>query len=590
MTSSKPKSPEKEDRELLGFEKQQMIDWYSPSQLAQTGLRTVISAVFGNYADKREMQAALQLSQEIQPVEDFSDDSIVWVDYVSDTGSGWNSSYSVAFLVGRERLMVNDSTGKNHLLPRANILVMGGDEVYPTATWKEYRNRLTAPYRCSLPYVEDVPPTLYAIPGNHDWYDGLSSFIKMFCQQRWIGGWQTKQTRSYFATKLPHDWWLWGIDIQLSADIDKAQIDYFDKIHEQAASGDSIILCTAEPAWTYQEYQQDDKPYKNLTFFKKRYSKKENKQVNFRLLLAGDLHHYTSFKKEGDPDPDWKITAGGGGAFLHPTHQIPDRLHLGAEEFIKSTSFPDEATSRKLAWNNLKFPFINRKFGAFFAVIYLFLTWLAAVSKTAPSDNTSFLQTLSGLSLHQTGEVFLLYKNLLFYNPGIVFVLLLVFAGILAFADKNRKENVTCWLLGITHGFFQVAWMLCSLWITAALLLYFFGSVSFSLVSMTASGVIAAVLGWLFSGYAMGIYLLIAILLLKTHDTEAFSSFRDEDYKNFIRIRISPTELTIYPIKIPAACRHWQYNAGVEGDHPWYSPDADLKYDLIEDPIVIHRK
>lgn len=590
MATDKPKSPDGDSIELLGFERQRMVDWYSPSQLTQTGLRTVISAVFGDYADKREMQAALQLSNEIQPVEDFSDRSTVWIDYVSDIGSGWNSSYSVAYLIGRKKLMVSDSAGKNHLLPRANILVMGGDEVYPTATWKEYKNRLVAPYRCSLPYAENSPPTLYAIPGNHDWYDGLSSFIKMFCQQRWIGGWQTKQTRSYFATRLPHNWWLWGIDIQLSADIDKAQIDYFDKIYEQASPGDDIILCTAEPAWAYQEYQQDDKPYENLKFFQERYSKKEDKKVNFRLSLAGDLHHYTSFKKENDPDPDWKITAGGGGAFLHPTHQIPDRLQLGTEAFAKSTFFPDESSSRNLAWKNLKFPFINLTFGAFFAVIYLLFAWLTAVSKTAGADIAPFFHTLSALSISEADQVFLLYKNLLFYNPAISFLLLIVFAGILAFADKKQKENITSWLLGILHGLVQILLILCSVWITAALLLFLFGSLPVSMMSIAVGGVITAILGWLFSGYAMGIYLLVAILLLKTHDTEAFSSFRGEDYKNFLRIKISRKELTIYPVKIPAVCRHWQYNAGVEGEDPWYSPEADLKYNLIEDPIVIRRK
>lgn len=590
MATDKPKSPDRDSNELLGFERQRMIDWYSPSQLAQTGLRTVISAVFGDYADKREMQAALQLTNEIQPAEDFSDRSSVWIDYVSDIGSGWNSSYSVAYLIGRKKLMVSDSAGKNHLLPRANMLVMGGDEVYPTATWKEYKDRLIAPYRCSLPYVEDSPPTLYAIPGNHDWYDGLSSFIKMFCQQRWIGGWQTKQTRSYFATRLPHDWWLWGIDIQLSADIDKTQIDYFDKIYEQASPGDDIILCTAEPAWTYQEYQLDDKAYRNLRFFQERYSKREDKQLNFRLLLAGDLHHYTSFKKENDPDPDWKITAGGGGAFLHPTHQVPDRLNLETGTFTRSTSFPDEATSRKLAWNNLKFPFINRTFGVFFSVIYFLFAWLTAVSKTAGGDPSSFFHALSALSISQADEALQLYKNLLFYNPEISFLLLIVFAGIVAFADKNRKDNITCWVLGSLHGLFQILLILCSVWITAALLIALFGTIPASSMGIMAGTIIMAILGWLFSGYAMGIYLLVAILLLKTHDTEAFSSFRGEDYKNFIRIKISPKELTIYPVKIPATCRHWQYNAGVEGEHPWYSPEDDLKYDLIEDPIIIRRK
>ena len=37
-------------------------------------------------------------------------------------------------------------------------------------------------------------PTVYAIPGNHDWYDGLTGFLRQFGQDRWLGGWRTHQT------------------------------------------------------------------------------------------------------------------------------------------------------------------------------------------------------------------------------------------------------------------------------------------------------------------------------------------------------------------------------------------------------------
>ena len=48
-------------------------------------------------------------------------------------------------------------------------------------------------------------PSLYAVPGNHDWYDGLTAFLRLFARQRdaTIGGWRTRQSRSYFAVRLP---------------------------------------------------------------------------------------------------------------------------------------------------------------------------------------------------------------------------------------------------------------------------------------------------------------------------------------------------------------------------------------------------
>ncbi|MDZ7690208.1 MAG: hypothetical protein U5K69_03455 [Balneolaceae bacterium] len=384
-TSSSPK-----ELKSTGFTSQKMVDWYSPSQLAQTGLRAVISSVFGNYADKREIQSVLANSQEALKPIDFTDRKELWIDYTSDLGSGFNSAYSVAYLLGREDLRVEDRSGQTHILNRGNILVMGGDEVYPTATPEEYKNRLVGPYRSSLSYVpkEEDPPTLFSIPGNHDWYDGLSSFLKLFCQQRWIGGWQTRQSRSYFAAQLPHNWWLWGIDIQLSADIDKPQIDYFDEMHRLANKGDRIILCTAEPVWVYQEYQPDDKPYQNLKFFQERYTKKSEKKMTFHLTLTGDMHHYTSFKNLDSEDPDWRITAGGGGAFTHPTHQVPDILNLEEGTYKKNEAFPNEEESRRLALKNLRFPFINKSFGILFGIVYMFFSWFVGSADTNVATGT----------------------------------------------------------------------------------------------------------------------------------------------------------------------------------------------------------
>ena len=49
--------------------------------------------------------------------------------------------------------------------------------------------------------------------------------------------------------------------------------------------------------------------------------------------MAGDQHHYSRYEHRGADDseigPTHKITAGGGGAFLHPTHQLPRRATIG---------------------------------------------------------------------------------------------------------------------------------------------------------------------------------------------------------------------------------------------------------------------
>ena len=100
-------------------------------------------------------------------------------------------------------------------------------------------------------------PHVYAIPGNHDWYDGLSTFTRLFCSDiggRRFAGWWTRQRRSYFVIKLPHDWWLVGSDGQLQSDLDVPQIEHFREIaRAHMKSGDKVILCLAQPVWIYAE-------------------------------------------------------------------------------------------------------------------------------------------------------------------------------------------------------------------------------------------------------------------------------------------------------------------------------------------------
>src|SRR5690606_18559549 len=180
----------------------------------------------GNYADRRETQVSLDDPMAIREWEKqmahYTQRDGIWVDFISDTGDGFNSTYSVALLAAQKSLEVIDED-KKITLPRSKILVLGGDQIFPTSTSDLYEHKFKIPFETALPAdTTDLDyPHLYAIPGNHDWYDGLGNFMKIFCQQRWIGNWKTYQSRSYFALPLPDNYWLWATDIQLNEDIDK---------------------------------------------------------------------------------------------------------------------------------------------------------------------------------------------------------------------------------------------------------------------------------------------------------------------------------------------------------------------------------
>jgi hypothetical protein len=115
----------------------------------------------------------------------------VWVDFIADTGD----DRDVSAAVGKMLFQVyeaRDGAGKR-VLPRGDVLLMGGDIAYPVATADEIYQRVVAPWAEALQAKtrqkegEGSPPSsraarrvLLGIPGNHDWYDGLDGFARMF--------------------------------------------------------------------------------------------------------------------------------------------------------------------------------------------------------------------------------------------------------------------------------------------------------------------------------------------------------------------------------------------------------------------------
>src|ERR671937_290580 len=228
-----------------------MVGWYDPGQLIATGIDVVISQLMGARVDYR-------LIESFSGAEDiyrYDQDQECWFDFIADLGDGWNSTYTMASLLAAEQLMLADVQGTMQHLPRGQFLIMGGDQVYPVASRDQYDERTVAPYTSAFPREagRSKQPGLFAIPGNHDWYDGLISFMRLFAQQRSFAGWRTQQRRSYFAIRLPYNWWLWALDYQLESDIDGPQLAYFESVAAEMskAPGGKVILVSAEPDWIY---------------------------------------------------------------------------------------------------------------------------------------------------------------------------------------------------------------------------------------------------------------------------------------------------------------------------------------------------
>lgn len=178
-----------------------MVHWYSPRNLLRIAFHAASSLVIGRRADFRYLEA---LGGKPEIYDDYAKENELWFDYTADLGDGWNPTFAIASLLAQEEIQLRQSDGIVCTTHRGQFLVFGGDEVYPVASRDIYRKRLQAPYEiASLPGATPHAD-LFAIPGDRDWYGGLSAFTRLFCQQRTIGNWQTRQARSYFALRLPH--------------------------------------------------------------------------------------------------------------------------------------------------------------------------------------------------------------------------------------------------------------------------------------------------------------------------------------------------------------------------------------------------
>ncbi len=106
-------------------------------------------------------------------------DRPVVIDFVADTGDDRDTSQAVGSMIAHDYVL-EDGTR----LPRGEVLLFGGDIAYPVATANEIHLRLTQPWNMALREVRQAGRTkkrvLLGVPGNHDWYDGLDGFGRLF--------------------------------------------------------------------------------------------------------------------------------------------------------------------------------------------------------------------------------------------------------------------------------------------------------------------------------------------------------------------------------------------------------------------------
>ena len=575
------------DHPATSFTRLPASRWLRPGLLLDSAGRALVSGLLGQYADKREQMASIPPDGHLDLT---GGEGPVWVDYVSDTGDGFDATYAVAAVLARTRveLATRDAPGLHHPTSRGRLLVMGGDQCYPSGTVQGYEDRLVGPYRAALPEVlpESEAPFLQVIPGNHDWYDGLTAFQRTFCQGRWVGGWRSRQSRSYFATRPAPGWWLWAVDIQFDTYLDEPQLAYFRALSAQLEPGDGVVLCSAKPSWVAAT-DEDVEAFATMDFLERTLVRPRGAHV--RVALSGDRHHYARYEAA---DGAQRITAGGGGAYLSATHHLPDSICVpppGSRARGKSpgvphrrmAEFPDPRTSRRLALGAWRLPLTTPGLALLLGGVQALQAVVVGVAINPPAQG--LLPQLREVSdaLRTASPVDQLVG--LVSSLGALVLALTVLLCWVAFTRHAR--TVRGLVAGGVHGLAQLTLGACTASVAVTALAALPGA--WLLVGLVPA---LTLVGGVLAAELVAVYLLLADRA-GINSNELFAAANIPDAKCFLRLRFDPDgDLVVHAVGLDRVPRRWRQADGPPMSPERWVPDAaTLDPFLIEPPLRVRR-
>lgn len=280
---------------------------------------------------------------------------------IGDTGEGDVSQYATvpAFLSASAE---------------TEFSVIASDILYPAGDVNEYIGKFFVPYA-------DYPKPIYAIPGNHDWLDGLAGFMRHFCaaelpdqvllpppRAKWSRFtlalhrllWRRPsqldpgtlaeaerlrgaaaasgpaQPNMYFAIDTPQ-LRIIAIDTGILGRLDFDQGQWLRRV---SAGPKPKLLISGKPVYAGPTFSPrrilsetgSDDGHSGLLWTLLR-----NPENNYVAMISGDIHHYQRHTVALPSGRDMTcIISGGGGAFMTSTHQIQrvDRDDVGEDDFV----------------------------------------------------------------------------------------------------------------------------------------------------------------------------------------------------------------------------------------------------------------
>jgi hypothetical protein len=146
--------------------KPRSLSWTSPKPLWESR-NDRLARWLGDPTDdeRRRWVAAMRTKENVDPdliVRRWADAETLSFMVLGDPGEGDDSQYHVL----RPLYATAGGTAFTYIV---------SDVIYPAGDVNEYEDKFFWPYR-------SLPGPIYAIPGNHDWYDGLHGFMTHFCE------------------------------------------------------------------------------------------------------------------------------------------------------------------------------------------------------------------------------------------------------------------------------------------------------------------------------------------------------------------------------------------------------------------------
>jgi hypothetical protein len=471
----------------------------------------------------------------------------VWIDFIADTGDDRDVSAGVGTMLSSTYLLDG-----GELLPRGDLLVFGGDIAYPVATADEIYKRLVLPWNEGLRRVgaSSKKRVLLGVPGNHDWYDGLDGFGRLFrrrvdepfrADDRDHTPKLGKQLRKRAGRKLG------VVARQLHLDEVGASYGYIVGFFRSARAffrgvgvrrRRRLVLRGYEPVQEASyfafplapglDFFGADRQLGRVDFRQRHFFSEWRKQhpgnavffvagdpamaygyrndPGWRMLhacklslerdrvlyLAGDFHHY----ERRTVAKSLHVIAGGGGAFLHGTRIAPYPKESGPPDAV----YPSGAACRKLA---AQVP-LRLALGRAGFLVHWPLALLASIELGAARQSTSALVTTS-----------ILLSMLL--ALGLYFV---------AHQGHGKKRIATVAApFGVAIGLLPMVLALALPQLSGA-------------KALASDG--AVLVGTAFVGaFIFGLYL-TALTVLGLEHQQSFTVLGHPGYKHFVRLRVHP--------------------------------------------------